>query len=117
MRRNLAVVFLVVVLIFSRGVLAQSPDGSITGIVLDPDTKSVPGAEIIAVNDVTGVKYVSSTNGEGIYSMPNLPPGPYHIQVSKIGFKTIIKPDIVLNVQDAISINFTLPVGAIADRE
>ena len=43
---------------------------------------------------------------------PNLPPGPYRLQVSKVGFKTIIKPDIVLNVQDALSINFTLPVGA-----
>jgi hypothetical protein len=30
-----------------------------------------------------------------------------------VGFKTLIKPDIVLNVQDALSINFTLPVGAL----
>jgi len=44
--------------------------------------------------------------------MPNLPPGTYRLQVSKVGFKTLIKPDIVLNVQDALSINFTLPVGA-----
>src|SRR6202044_1265368 len=43
----------------------------------------------------------------------NLPPGPYRLQVSKVGFKTIIKPDIVLNIQDALSINFTLPVGAV----
>ena len=64
------------------------------------------------MNDLTGVKYVTSTNGEGIYSLPNLPPGPYRIQVSKVGFKAIIKPDIVLNVQDALSINFTLPIGA-----
>src|SRR5208337_4454141 len=45
----------------------------------------------------------------------NLPPGPYRIQVSRIGFKTLIKPDIVLNVQDAIAINFTLPVGAVSE--
>jgi hypothetical protein len=32
--------------------------------------------------------------------------------VSKIGFKTLIKPDIVLNVQDSLSMNFTLLVGA-----
>ena len=44
--------------------------------------------------------------------MPNLPPGPYRVQVSKIGFKTLIKPDIVLDVQDSLSINFTLLVGA-----
>src|SRR5208282_3716569 len=48
----------------------------------------------------------------GIYVLPNLPPGPYRLQVSKVGFKTVIKPDIILNVQDALSVNFTLPLGA-----
>jgi hypothetical protein len=111
-RRNLAALFLVSLFLSSGSVLAQSPNGSITGIVLDPETKSIAGAEIIAVNDLTGLKYVSSTNSDGIYSLPNLPPGPYRIQVSKVGFKAIIKPDIVLNVQDALSINFKLPIGA-----
>ncbi|MGH9553419.1 MAG: TonB-dependent receptor, partial [Terriglobales bacterium] len=32
-----------------------------------------------------------------------------------MGFKTIIKPDITLNVQDALSINFTLPIGALLE--
>jgi Carboxypeptidase regulatory-like domain/TonB dependent receptor len=111
-RRNLAALFLILLFVSGVPVLAQSPDGSITGIVLDPDTKSIAGAEIIAVNDLTGVKYVTATNTDGIYSLPNLPPGPYRIQVSKVGFKAIIKPDIVLNVQDALSINFKLPIGA-----
>jgi Carboxypeptidase regulatory-like domain/TonB dependent receptor len=92
--------------------LAQSPNGSIRGIVFDPDAKSIPGAEIIVVNDATGVKYVASTNSNGIYAVENLPPGPYRLQVSKFGFKGIIKPDIILNVQDALSLNFTLPIGA-----
>ena len=92
--------------------LAQSPDGNINGLVSDPSSATVVGAEIVAVNDVTGVQYTTKTNTEGIYVLPNLPPGPYRLQVSKIGFKTIIKPDIILKVQDALSINFTLPVGA-----
>jgi len=84
----------------------------INGIIFDPDAKVIPGAQIIAVNDATGVKYETTTNNEGIYAVSNLPPGPYRLQVSKPGFKTLIKPDIILNVQDAISISFTLPVGA-----
>lgn len=43
MRGNLAGLFLVLLLISSSSVLAQSPNGSITGMVLDPDTKSIPG--------------------------------------------------------------------------
>jgi hypothetical protein len=95
--------------------VGQSPNGNINGLVLDPSSQLIVGAEIIAVNDVTGVQYATRTNNEGIYVLPSLPPGPYRIQVSKVGFKTIIKPDIVLNVQDALSVNFTLPVGALLE--
>jgi len=91
---------------------AQSPNGTINGQVIDPSNRIVVGADVVAVNDVTSVQYTTKTNGEGIYVLPNLPPGPYRLQISEVGFKTIIKPDIVLNVQDALSINFTLPIGA-----
>src|SRR5580698_10637954 len=93
-------------------VFAQSPNGNINGLVSDPSSAAVVGAEVVAVNDVTGVQYTTKSNSEGIYVLPNLPPGPYRVQVSKIGFKTLIKPDIVLNVQDSLSINFALVVGA-----
>ena len=93
----------------------QSPNGNINGLVLDPTNRVITGAEIIAVNDLTNVQFTTRTNNEGVYVLPNLPPGPYRLQVSKLGFKTIIKPDIVLNVQDALSINFTLPVGALLE--
>lgn len=93
--------------------VAQSPNGTINGLVLDSSNRVIAGADVLVINDVTGVRYSSKTNNEGIYVVPNLPPGPYRLQVSKVGFKTLIKPDIVLNVQDALSINFTLPVGAV----
>ena len=92
---------------------AQSPNGTINGRVLDPSGGAIADAAIVAVNDVTGAQYNSKTNAEGIYILIGLPPGPYRLQVSKAGFKTLVKPDIVLNVQDAIAINFTLPIGAL----
>jgi len=107
--------FVVCLALNTFSLFAQSPNGNINGLVSDPSSAAVVGAEIVAVNDVTGVQYTTKSNSEGIYVLPNLPPGPYRIQVSKIGFKTIIKPDIVLNVRDALSINFTLPVGAVLE--
>src|ERR1700728_2626976 len=92
---------------------AQSTDGTINGLVLDPSNKVIGGANILVINDATGVKYSGKTNEDGIYVIPNLPPGAYRLQISKVGFKTLIKPDIVLNIQDALSINFTLPIGAV----
>src|SRR3981081_523902 len=78
----------------------QSPNATINGIVRDSSGAVVPGADVQLINEGTSVKYPAKTNGEGIYAVPNLLPGSYRIQVSKDGFKTIVKPDIVLNVLD-----------------
>jgi hypothetical protein len=101
--------------LFIHSTFAQSPDGTISGIVTDPTGAAISGAEILVVNDLTRVQYPGKTNEEGIYLVSNLPPGPYRIQVGKFGFKTIIKPDIVLNTQDALALNFALPLGSVSE--
>jgi Carboxypeptidase regulatory-like domain/TonB dependent receptor-like, beta-barrel len=93
---------------------AQTSNASVSGIVLDTSGAVVPGATVQAVNDDTNVANSTTTNSEGIYTIPDLLPGHYHIQISKPGFKTLIKPDIVLRVQDARAMNFTLEVGAVS---
>ena len=103
---------LLCVLFMALSSLAQSTDATISGVVVDPSGKVVPEVDIAIVNDSTGLRYSSKTNGDGIYAVPILPPGEYRVQVSKIGFKTIIKPGIILNVQSAMALNFTLPIGA-----
>ncbi len=101
--------------VFITVAVAQSPNGTISGLVLDPSGSAIAGADVQIVNDATGVRYSGVTNAEGIYAVRNLLPGLYRLQVSKVGFKTLIKPEIVLNVQDAVAINFTLPIGAFSE--
>ncbi len=115
MRVRLFGLCFITVLLFISSTAAQSPDATISGIVLDPSGGIIAGADVVIVNDSTGVQYDSKTNSNGIYVVPNLPPGSYRIQVSNSGFKTIIKPNIVIHVQDALAINFTLPIGAASE--
>ena len=115
MRLSRIAVSAILILLAASSILGQSPNGIINGLVLDPSGGVIAGAEVRIVNDATGIQYSGATNRDGIYVVTNLPPGTYRLQVSKIGFKTLIKPDIVLNVQDSLAINFTLPVGAASE--
>jgi len=94
---------------------AQSTSATISGGVTDPSGSFILGASVEIANDATGIIYSARTNSSGMYLVPILPPGHYHVQVSKPGFKTIIKADIVLNVQSALALNFILPVGATSE--
>ena len=61
-------------LILTRAAVGQSPNGTISGLILDPSGRPIVGAEILILNDGTGIRYPGTSNGEGIYAIPNLPP-------------------------------------------
>ena len=115
MKRFRTLRLLLLMLCVTTFAIAQSTDATISGLVVDPSGRVVPNAEIEILNEATGVLYANRTNGTGIYTVSLLPPGQYRVQVSKVGFKTLIKPGIVLNVQSAVALNFTLPVGATSE--
>ncbi|MGB2678533.1 MAG: TonB-dependent receptor [Candidatus Acidiferrum sp.] len=115
MRLNRGMWLLVCLFLAASASVAQSPNGTISGIVLDPSGGVIVGADVLIINNATGVQYPGKVNSEGYYVVPNIPPGTYRIQVSNTGFKTIIKPDIIIHVEDALAINFTLPIGAASE--
>lgn len=94
---------------------SQSTNATISGGVTDPSGNLITDAQVLIENDATGVVYSARTNQVGMYLVPILPPGHYHVQVSKQGFKTIIKADVTLSVQSAVALNFELPVGATSE--
>src|SRR6516164_9572173 len=94
---------------------AQSTNASVTGRVIDPSKATVPGAKIAAVNNDTNFRYETATNGAGEYTLANLPPGTYQLEVDKSGFKKLIRPDVILHVQDALTIDFEMAIGSVSD--
>ena len=114
-RVRLTILYFITFVLFINIASAQSPNGTVSGIVLDPSAGVIIGADVLIINNETGVQYQGKANSEGYYVVPNIPPGTYRIQVSNSGFKTIIKPDIIIHVEDALAINFTLPIGAASE--
>ena len=95
--------------------LAQTPAATVTGRISDTSKAVIVGAQVDAINTDTNVRTSSPTNKEGIYRIGSLLPGNYRIEVSKQGFKTIVKPDVVLHVQDVIALNFDMSVGSTSE--
>ncbi|HET6929209.1 MAG TPA: TonB-dependent receptor [Candidatus Acidoferrum sp.] len=113
MRRLL---FLGVLLIGACGhLLAQSTNASLTGYITDPAKAIIVGAKVIAINVDTNIRYQGITNNAGDYDVTNLPPGKYRIEVEKPGFKTVVKSDVILHVQDTIAINFEMVLGSVSE--
>lgn len=94
---------------------AQSGEATVTGEVVDEAGKLVPGVAITFTNINTNAPYATKTNGEGIYVLAALDPGVYRANVTKEGFKSIVKPDIELHTQDQVSLNFSLQVGSVSE--
>src|SRR5258708_5805760 len=86
---------------------------AVTGLVTDPNGRSVPGVKIGITNLATNIETTTTTNDQGIYRVPALQPGIYRITLLKDGFKSIVKSGVELHVQDVASINFELQLGSV----
>jgi Carboxypeptidase regulatory-like domain len=78
---------LLVSVLFSAGVSAQSDVGTIGGFVRDPSGGMIPKAKVAVTNEATGEVHQSATNESGYYTITNLPPGFYSVTIEAPGFK------------------------------
>ena len=102
-------------LLLPISVLSQTPTATIDGRVLDASKAVVQGATVSAANLDTNAHYSTETNANGLFTIVNLAPGNYRIEVSKPGFRTIVKPNLILHVQDMIALNFEMSVGSVLE--
>ena len=112
--RRLAAFVLLTFVSFSSA-QGQSTNATLTGRVSDAAKGLVVDAKVAAVSDGTSVRYETTTNGSGEYHLANLPPGSYRIEVEKSGFKKLIKPEVILHVQDALEIDFEMLIGDVLE--
>ena len=117
MLRNTILFGLILVCIVSAPNLltAQTTNATVTGFVTDETKAVMPDVRVNVINVDTNTRSSARTNSDGIFTFPELPPGNYRIEVEKQGFKSIVKPDVVLHVQDVLAINFRMAVGSASE--
>lgn len=77
---------LVVVLISGGAFAQQYATATLSGQVTDPQGAVVPGAEVEVTATATNQKRTTSTDAEGWFTVPGLPPGNYKVLVKAKGF-------------------------------
>src|SRR5215471_4979255 len=70
---------------------SQEFRGTITGRVTDAQSASVPNAKIQVTLTSTGARSQTTTGQDGLYTIPFLAPGTYHMEVEAAGFKRYVR--------------------------
>ena len=92
---------------------AQVVGATLSGVISDPSAASVPNVKVSIKNLATGTIREVTSNGDGLYSAPNLLPGPYEVTASAAGFDTVIQTGITLTVGAQQELNIALRVGQV----
>src|SRR5689334_19145047 len=87
-----------VLLATTQGVAQAVSSAQIHGVVTDSTGASVAGAQVRATQTETGMIRTTVSNSEGSFALPNLPVGPYNLEVSASGFQNYVQVGIILQV-------------------
>jgi hypothetical protein len=102
---------LVVVLVLIAAVAHAGGGGSISGRVKDPSGSYIVHAEVKLREVNTNQVYSTHTDAHGYYRLPVLAVGTYVLAVSAPGFTEYDRSEIVLNTDDALTLDATLLVA------
>ena len=105
------------VLIFAASItgLAQSDNTQISGFVKDQNGAVIAGAKVTVKSESKVFERNSTTNSEGYFFVPNLPPGLYTVSVEAQGFKQYKETGRKLDPNIAANVEISLQAGQLTE--
>jgi len=101
--------------LISIGAFGQAGTGTVTGIVSDPAGAVVARAAVEVRNVETNVSYPTESTETGAYTALRLPPGPYTVTVTVVGFKKMTRAGLVVAAGQTLPLDLILEVGSTTD--
>jgi Carboxypeptidase regulatory-like domain/TonB-dependent Receptor Plug Domain len=111
-KRLCAALILSISFFFSAAAFAQSDVGTIVGFVKDQSGAVVPHATVTIRNEGTGEVHNVSSDEQGHYTAPSLPPAYYSMTADAKGFENFTSTHNKLDSNSTIDIEASLSVGA-----
>jgi Carboxypeptidase regulatory-like domain/TonB dependent receptor len=106
---------LVLAVLAPAALVAQVSSGQISGRVTDSTGAVLPGVTVTMTQTETQFVRSVVTNELGVYSLTNLPVGPYRLTAALQGFATFVRPGIDIFVNANLVIDPVLGIGDVAE--
>jgi hypothetical protein len=94
---------------------AQTVVGRISGTIRDASGAVVPGASVTVTNAATNLVRAATTDGEGFYTVTNLPVGTYVVTAESAGFKRAEQRGVGLTADARLTIDLALEAGQVSE--
>jgi hypothetical protein len=95
---------------------AQNTNATIRGQVLDPSGALESNAQVLIVNENTGVTvFDGKSDSAGAFVAPQVIPGTYRITVTAPAFKTAVIDNLLATVAQVASVNVNMQLGEIRE--
>jgi hypothetical protein len=101
-------------LLVAATAIAQTT-GRITGRVLDSTGAALPGVTVsVSSPSLQGVN-TTTTDSEGNYRFPLLPPGAYTVKAVLQGFKTVEQVNVQVSLDRSVEVNLSMGISGVAE--
>jgi hypothetical protein len=94
---------------------AQLAESTLKGTIVDTSGASVQHASVLATNESTGIVRKVTVGEDGIFFVPELPPGNYGLEVIAQGYKKYAHAHLHLDVGITTEVNVHLEVGQVQE--
>ncbi len=88
---------------------------SLSGRVTDPAGAVLPGVQVTAVHQTTGLQRGAQTDDRGQYALARLTVGVYTVSAQLQGFRTETQEGFTLQVGQGLALNFALELAPVAE--
>jgi hypothetical protein len=105
---------LLLALLGAASARAQTPMGTLSGMVIDGSGAALPNARVDLVNAENGQMRTTTSADTGTYSVPALPPGAYRIVAEAAGFRRLERLATV-EVGSTTTVDLQLALGDVSD--
>ena len=107
--------FAVLLLVAGLRLYAQVTSGSVVGAVYDASGAAIANCAVSATDLATGAKREVKTNDSGFYTIPSLPPDPYRLTATAVGFE-VTSSQITVALGQTSNFDFHLNPGNVSQN-